>query len=307
MTVGPARLESRIATGYRQYRETYLVTSNILGEDPNNVLNATGIPARYAPYTSDPGSYAQRPSAVIARGNVASANLWRVTVNYSQYPDRMVDQEQPDPVSTPIEWAIGGMTVREPFDREVVSNYAVVNTANDPIADPPPDRDESRPDISFVKIFPPEAWTDGTTDTWEDYADSLNNATVWGRPARTLKMLPVTANSVYYDKAEPYMSATFRFNVKIGNLAPANCFTTGGIPVALDEELGWQAAYQSNGFRQLVNGTPERIADIVTPALLDSAGAVTDDETMVAYRFVQRYPEKNYAALNLPTALGAPS
>lgn len=289
MTVTFLGLSARSAVnekGRRTYTETYKLTTTLKTETAYTVGSHSSLPAVGSQHPDDSNAYCRS----LRVENTDFWKGWTVTATYSD--ERTLDDSDPSNDEIKVSWA--AESYEEVILYDVVTDEAILNTANDPFSEPP-----TREATHLVATISANVTS---VPTWIlSYQDAINSDSI-----------TIGGLSIGIGKAKMQ-------NLSIGQSQLRNGVTF--YPLSFQIKIkndGWKFEPLSTGFSQLMYGvelSPDgeiidtvRKADCVNkadqkpvsePALLDADGVQIDSEDPADGHFMEFdiYPSLAFASL----------
>lgn len=205
---------TRDRDGHREYKITFRVVTDSKFVGPAEVLQTSGLPISgdYWIVDNDADLWATcKEDAEVVPVVTNEPNFqWDVTMTFSTKWDdkRCKDQQIDDPLLVPdrVSGSFTRFTEQATFDR---FGAGIVNSAFERIEDKQVEFDASRANI---KISQNRA--DLEIELFTPMVDTVNDATLWGLPPRTVKLSNVTWERKYYGQCYLYYERTFEFEVR---------------------------------------------------------------------------------------------
>ncbi len=267
--------------GVRSYHRIVEVFSDTRLETPRAVvLYLLGQFPPYSPYPGDSWCRARRPSRVQRREQDKTAMIWRATIEYTNRPLRIDQQnELGNPLDKPI--VVSGSFVRAmKAATEDRNEDPILNSAGEPYA-PAPEIDDSRDSLIVER-------NTATIDLAYRAAlrDKVNSNAQWGLEPRTIKLCQWLYTIEYYAANFYYIANRWEFEIDVKK---------------------WNFRRLDMGRRELIDGefVPIMANDehIREPVLLDGAGerlVAPADPVMLESEI---YDEAAFSGLPLPDPL----
>jgi hypothetical protein len=284
MTVTFLGLSARSAVnekGRRTYTEVYKLTTTLKTETAYTVGSHAGLPAVGSQHPDDANAYCRS----LRVENTDFWKGWTVTATYSD--ERTLDDSDPSNDEIKVSWA--AESYEEVILYDVVTNEAILNTANDPFSEPP-----TREATHLVATISANVTS---VPTWIlSYQDAINSDAI-----------TIGGLSIGIGKAKMQ-------NLSIGQSQLRNGVTF--YPLSFQIKIkndGWKFEPLSTGFSQLIVNFPDGVATIEKvdcvnagdqkpvsePAMLDDRGAQIDSEDPADGHFMEFdiYPSLAFASL----------
>ena len=207
---------NRDKDGYRTYKIRHYVNTDDFLDGPQVVLNCPGLPAVGSVWDFDndydPWCYCTPETVVSIRQGVRDGNktkFWTVDNIFTNIPGkRCQDQSIEDPLLEPMD--ISGSFVK--YTTEAVFNHdgtRIKTSSHERITGPMVEFDANRP---TVRIGQNVAILD--LATFSQMVDTVNDATMWGLPARCIKLSNVSWQRKIYGTCGYYFNRVFDFDVR---------------------------------------------------------------------------------------------
>jgi hypothetical protein len=284
MTVTFLGLSARSAVnekGRRTYTEVYKLTTTLKTETAYTVGSHASLPAVGSQHPDDSNAYCRS----LRVENTDFWKGWTVTATYSD--ERTLDDSDPSNDEIKVSWA--AESYEEVILYDVVTNEAILNTANDPFSEPP-----TREATHLVATISANVTS---VPTWIlSYQDAINSDAI-----------TIGGLSIGIGKAKMQ-------NLSIGQSQLRNGVTF--YPLSFQIKIkndGWKFEPLSTGFSQLIVNFPDGVATIEKvdcvnagdqkpvsePAMLDDRGAQIDSEDPADGHFMEFdiYPSLAFASL----------
>lgn len=312
--------------GHRTYKVTYLVVSDTHLDGPAAALTTPGLPAvgSWWIVDNDYDLWAWcRPNARVTplvTGGRPNKH-WHVEFTFSTKPsqhDRGLDApgspgSNPSGVEDPLlePQKVSGSFVK--YTQEALQDrYGVdiLTSSHEMIRGPQNEWDDSRPTVRIEQNVPVLQ-----LDVLAQFANRVNDATLWGLPARCWKLSEVSWERLFHGQYQVYYKRTFQFDAKYdtwdryildeGTKALNGQWnrTTGEWDVKPMDPLGVVAAdytnpshfvrftdKNGNPCRVILNGYGRPISGDTGTSSLDTPGR----------RYTQVYDEANFLLLGIP-------
>ena len=290
MTVTFLGLSARSANnekGKRTYTETYKLTTTLKTETAYTVGSHASLPTVGSQHPDDSNAYCKG----LRVDNTDFWKGWTVTATYSD--ERTLDDSDPSNDEIKVSWA--AESYEEVILYDVVTDEAILNTANDPFSEPP-----TREATHLVATISANVTS---VPTWIlSYQDAINSDSI-----------TIGGLSIGIGKAKMQ-------NLSIGQSQLRNgvAFYPLSFQIKIKEE-GWKFKPLSTGFSQLIYGVEptfpgDEIIETVKkvdcvnkadqkpvsePALLDADGTQIDSEDPADGHFMEFdiYPSLAFSSL----------
>ena len=286
---------TRDEEGYRSYKIEWGVLADPL-DGPATILNTPGLPAVGSFWNFDNDSDAWAfctPEVKISPYQSQEPNiLWTVEQTFSNRPiTRCNNTTIDDPLSEPDK--VSGSFVK--YTKEATKQWNpdtgdfdlyLVNSSFEQIRGSAAERDYNRPTVRIEKNI-----STLPLSTFSQMVDYLNDSTLWGLPARCVKLSNVSWERKIYGTCYYYYTVTYEFDI--------DYFTFDRI--LLDE-----------GTRKLAPGgtpgNPKHYINIKDPQdedvkmILNGAGDVWDGTGDPGTILARYYGEANFLLLDVPTS-----
>lgn len=278
--------------GHRQYEITWLVYSTTT-EGPEQVGGATGLAAVGSQwnYGVDLDAWALcyptlKIKPVVKR---EPGRWWEVQQTFSTKPlNRCQDTEIENPINEPP--SISGGFVK--YTREVTkdrNDEPIESSSHEMFRGAAVTFDDNRPTVSIsmnVLAFP--------LATFAGMVDTLNDATLWGLDARTIKLSNVSWERLLYGTCTFYYRLTYEFDIRVEGEGFDRVLIDEGTKVLkpggnADDPRDFQVYKDGNGEN--------------TRVLLDGAGSALANAASPHEIALEYYSESNFLLLGIPTSL----
>lgn len=208
---------SRDRDGEREYTIKYYVLADSVSVGPAEVLATTGLPAAGDSW-SEPGAadiYAtcKLDAEVVPLSGVQEGEpfqWWLVTFKFSTKADdeRCKDQQIDNPLLRPQEIS-GGFTKYQEEATIDRNGLAITNSAFEQFKGPQIEFDHGRPTVKINQNVPLLELSLITS-----MQDTVNDASLWGLPARCIKLTNISWEKKYYGLCFAYYQRTFEFDIR---------------------------------------------------------------------------------------------
>lgn len=210
----------RDAEGYRTYKATIRVVSDNLTDGPLTALLAPGLPAPGAAWTFGTEIDAEvwcRPDSSVKRASEYKdgdpVNQWDVELTFSNKPlppnqERCNSTTTGDPLLEPqkVSGTFVKYTEEATYDR---FGNSIVSSAWEPFTGPSVEFDKGRPTVKIQQNVP-----DLQLGLCASFMDCVNDAPLWGLPARCVKLSNFSWERHFYGSCYVYYSRTFDFDIR---------------------------------------------------------------------------------------------
>lgn len=282
---------SRDIEGHREYKAQWLVESNDIDDGPSVIFTTAGLPAigSYWDFGNDLDAWAYcMPDWKITPAVTKEPNeLWIVEQTFSTKPmKRCQDTAIENPLSEPARLSGSFVT----FSRECMYDRfgdATLSSSFELLRGPSMEMDDARPTVQVGLNF-----TTLPLSLFSSMLHTVNDATLWGLPARCVKLSNATWTRQLYGTCTFYYTVDYDFDIR---------YDTFDVDV-LDE-----------GSRVLApGGTPTNPRHFTvykdlngenTRCILDGSGEAWDGTGSPGVRHVEKYNESNLLLLGIPTSL----
>tara|TARA_R110002020_G_scaffold12409_6_gene45507 strand:- start:13932 stop:14825 length:894 start_codon:yes stop_codon:yes gene_type:complete len=282
---------SRSAEGVRSYKVKWLVKSNSVHDGPAQAITASGLSpiGSYWNPGNDYDVWAFCTPAISAAPlyQKERSYYWVVDQNFTTKPrERCQDASIENPLDEPPEIS-GGFSN---YQKEAVkdrNDKDILTSSHEIIRGAAVEFDDNRANISITKnvLCLPLA-------TFTDMINTVNDATMWGLPKRTIKLSNVSWSRVLYGTCAFYFTVTYDFDIDFETFdrtvidEGTRVLTKGG-----DKN-------NKNDFEVYkdVNGENTRV-------FLDGAGSALGDGADPVEIDIEYYKESNFLTLGIPSTL----
>lgn len=201
--------------GHRTYKIKHLVITTDSEDGPQTVLDAPGLPQIGAVWNfgndNDIWAFCTPEATVSIHESYPEGDpavLWMVEQTFStEWEDRCQDNQIEDPLLEPD--YIGGNFVK--YTREYSHDRfgnAYLNAAFEPLTGPEVEFDANRPAI-WVR----QNVADVQLDSLAQAVDHVNDAPLWGLPARTVKLSNVSWERLLFGTCNFFFVRTLEFDI----------------------------------------------------------------------------------------------
>jgi hypothetical protein len=312
--------------GYRSYSITHLVLAEIT-EGPESVLSASGLPVRGTSWSfdddSDQWAYckSQKAKQVITK---EPGEWWEVTSNFTSKPETDADrnasgdckdERNEDPLlqRPKVSGSFDKFTEEGTRDR---FGLPIESSSHEIFRGAQNEWDDSRPTIRIEQNL-----ADLQLSTITAIRDHVNDGVMWGLPARSVKLGPMSFEKLYYGECYVYYRRTLEFQIKFDTwdrelLDEGTKVLSGHWGTAAEVEL-LLIEPEDYGVWVLddIGGVPP---DITNPShfirfqdrnsnnarvVLDGTGKPLTDSANPVFRHVEKYKGTNFFVLGIPTTI----
>lgn len=286
---------SRDEQGYRKYIIKWGVIADIL-DGPNVVLNCAGLPAVGSSWNFDNDvdawAFCTPECKVTPLVSNEKNRHWEVEQTFSNAPvTRCQTETIEDPLDEPDR--VSGSFVK--YTKEAVKQWNpatdafdkyILNSSFEQIRGAVVERDFNRPTVRIEKNL-----STLPLSTFAPMIDFLNDATLWGLPARCVKLSNVSWERKIYGTCYYYYVVSYEFDINYESFDR----------ILLDEGTRKLAPGGTVGNpKHYVNIKDDRDEDV--RMLLDGSGGVWDGTGGPAFFIVRPYGEVNLLLLGIPTS-----
>ena len=299
--------------GHREHRLVWLVGS-LISDGPFDIYFATGLPVPGSPWvygnTNDPWAFCAPDWKIAPFEHQGEPNyLWTVEQTFTTIPRRRCqDDSVEDPLLEPDD--ISGTFIK--YQMEVTRDRfgdPIKSSSHEMIRGKLVERDFNRPTVRIKKNL-----ASLPLSTFAPMIDHVNDATLWGLPARCVKLSNVTWQRSLYAVCNYFYTVTYDFDISydtfdveiqdegskclIGYSPGSDQFPLD--PDGTDAETGGLNKDNPKNFENFldIHGNPAR-------CLLDAEGDGTpwDGVDSPGVIDVEHYNEANLLLLDIPTSL----
>ena len=293
---------SRDEEGHREYKVVHLVQSS-LTDGPLTVMNTSGLPAigsfwNYSGLSSDvdPWAFCRPNMQITPRVSEEPNRFWEVEQTFSTKPlkrcqDTSIDNplDEPDRIS-------GGFTKYTEEAAKDRFGLPILSSSHEQIRGSGVEKDNNRPTVTIEKnlsVLP--------LGVFAAMLDTVNSSSLWGLPARCIKLSSVSWSRQLYGTCYFYYTVSYEFDIRYDTIAGI----AGGFDRVLidegtmvlskggdkDNPQDFEKYKDRNGenARAILNGDGEAWDGTGT----DGPGNIT----------VYLYNESNFLLLGIPTSL----
>lgn len=283
--------------GHRTLNATYLVRA-LVTEGPLTVMAASGLPATGSTWNgaskfteSDAWMFCTPYCKVSPQVTDEETTAWLVEKRFTTNPTkRCQDAAIENPLSEPDR--IGGSFVK--YTREATLDRfgkRITNSAFEQFRGASVERDYNRPTVSIEKNL-----ATLPLSTFAPMIDTLNDATLWGLPARCIKLSNVSWTRKVYGTCTYYYTVGYEFDID-NNTFDRDVLDEGTRHLAPGGSVGNPRHYVA--YRDPVLGDAGR-------CILDGSGGLWDGTTGSAGEIhIEFYAESNFLTLGIPSSLTA--
>lgn len=308
---GTGRIDWRVQRdneGHREYRIRWRIRGEF-ADGPTVIMQTAGLPAVGSTWAfgNDLDSWAMCHPDLTVQPQIQNekGHYWLVEQKFSTRPFvRCQDIPVDDPLLEPQR--ISGSFIK--FTKEVVQNYDgtyIKSSSHEQLRGPHVEFDANRPSVVIEQNVALLGLEDFTP-----LVDTVNDDTMWGLPARTIKLSNVAWSRQVFGVCGYYYTRRFEFDINY------NTFDRE----VLDEGtrvLFGQWNYTSGEWEVgEINGNPAnannpnhfiRYKDLVDEnnprVILDGAGKPWDGDGDPGTVLIEYYPQNNFSLLGIPTTL----
>lgn len=329
---------SRDAEGHRTYKVSFLVQCTA-GEGPAAVFQCPGLPTpgnywNFGAPLNDVDIWAWcRADASIVPSNDQKKDgrtvYYEIEMTFSTKPptrQRCQDNRIEDPLLEPMK--ISGTFVK--YQQEATyqrDGRPIVNSAWEQIRGPQVEFDANRPQVSIEQNVPLLQ-----LELFSSMVDTLNDSTLWGLPARCIKLSNVKWSRIFYGTCNVYYTRSFEFDIRYVINPFTGLLTPGWDKDVLDEGTKVLQGYWGRGGNEgygwvvdfdvvtLEDLSPDNPANFMRAidrsgntcrTILDGHGRPYDATGLTSGTgddqpgkiHIEYYPETNFLLLGIPTVL----
>lgn len=297
--------------GHRNYTVVHLVrTTDEANDGPQTVLNTPGLPAIGSTWNfgNDSDLYAfctPRASVAIHKEREGDPpNTWRVEQLFTSEPlFRCQDTNIEDPLLEPQKIS-GGFTK---YTEEAVTDRfgnILTSSSHELFRGPTVEIDRNRPNVRIEQ----NVATLGLA-TFSQAIDNVNDAVLWGLPARTVKLSDVSWERKYFGVCNVYYTRIFTFDINYDTfdrnildegtkVLNGHWNTTTGAWTL--DNINGSPPDKSNPTHFIrfkdKNGENARV-------ILNGNGEPLTNGAVPVYRDTEFYPQTNFLTFGIPTLL----
>lgn len=319
---------SRNTEGHRTYTITHLVDTGDSRLGPAAAIQCPGLPLPGSVWIIDDDvdlwAFCTQEAEVTPRVKAEPNVYHEVTQKFSTRPrDRCQEQQFEDPLLEPPKIRIGTVKYTEEASEDRFGN-PIDNSAFELFRGALVEFDANRPVVTITRNYPIHG-----AEIWSPMINTLNDATLWGFPARCIKLSDVTAEQNWYGTCQSYWTITYEFDI-FAKLDP----NTGEVVSGFDRDLidegtkvlrGHWGRGGDEGYGWVldaidgVDPNPNNPGDFIrfkdrngenTRVVLNGAGVPYDTEGLTSGTGddeagtirVEKYPESNFLILGIPTS-----
>lgn len=294
---------TRDEEGHRTFKIVHQVKCTSENDGPYTVMNATGLPTIGSAWTfgNDFDLWAfctpemkVRRHPDYKRGEPAV--WWYVEQTFSTVPqERCADTQIENPLDEPdkISGSFSKFTREAQQDR---NGDLILSSSHEPITGV--ERDDNRPTVVVEQNI-----SDLGLDTFSAMVDTVNDAGLWGLPARTIKLSNVSWERHIYGTCFFYYTRRLEFEVDFDTFDRDDIADRGFKefnPNIADNPIN--RANPAN-YVHIKDPNDENVS---TPQMLDGNGSLNNDPVnnpKFLAPAVELYNESNFLTLGIPTSL----
>ena len=284
---------SRDNDGHRTYQLTMLVETSDPSDGPAIVMNTPGLPLPGAPWIygndNDPWAFCYPELTVEPVVDKEPNKYWTTQHTFSTKPIWNCGNESPEnPLLEPQK--VSGSFVEYTYQTVKDRNGKLIKSSSHEIITGI-EKDDARPTVQIEQNV-------ATLDlgTIAQMVQTVNDAPLWGLPARTIKLSRASWSRQYYGQCFVYYTRSFEFDIKYDTWDRKDIVDAG---FKVYKGTGSRSDPANFVVHKDENGenTPEKI-------LLDGNGdPLTDPSNPVFLDPVELYDESNFLLLGIPTIL----
>lgn len=299
---------SRDDDGNREYKITHLIKCDPT-DGPYNALQTIGLPQPGDPWNfdgdSDPWATCKQNATVTPKKTEEPNLFFTITQTFSTKADekRCKDQQIEEPLLEPQKVSGAGNTYQEEgtYDR---NGEPIASSSHELFKGPQNEWDANRPSVKIEQNV-----ADLELALCTSMQDTLNDSTLWGVPARCIKLSKFSWERKFYGACYVYYTRVFEFDIRF----------EGFDRDLLDEGTkALNGRWNANGDWELVpiNGSlpnpdnpahfqrfKDRNGENCTVVLNGLGNPATDDPgNTPGIIHVEKYGESNFLTLGIPTS-----
>lgn len=276
--------------GHRDYKIRWLVNS-LYADGPAVVMNTAGLPAVGATWAfgNDVDAWAfcwpnWKMTPIITK---EPNQYWIVEQHFTTKPlKRCQDTDIENPLNEPDR--ISGSFTK--FTREATHDRngdPIKSSSHEQIRGSVVERDDNRPNVTIEKNL-----VTLPLSTFAPMIDTLNDAPLWGLPARTIKLSNASWQRQLYGTCTFYYTVSYEFDVNYDTFDKTlidegtKVLACGGDPTKPEDFVVYKDINGENT-RVILDGNGEAWDGVGTPGEID----------------VEFYNESNFLLLGIPTSL----
>lgn len=318
--------------GHRTYTVKHRVKSDDGTDEPGQVLLTSGLPVVGSPWVFGGGAdfwafcqmYA-RVIPVIEEGE--KTKLWTVEQKFTTKPNKFYCREEQfeDPLLEPQKISGTFIKYTEEATQDRFGN-PVVNSAFEQLRGPQVEFDKNRPQVRIEQNV-----ANLQLAFCAAMVDTVNDRTLWGCPARCIKLSNFDWEKKYYGHCYSYYTRTFVFDIRYpetfdrylldeGTKALRGHWDKRSTSPTYKQYVLENGVYDNGGWlnpsnfirfkdwngentRTLLNGYGRPYDPGVTSEDSTGSGTGTGDDRVIGTIYIQKYDESNFLELNIPTTL----
>lgn len=291
--VGPLTWSmTRDEEGHRDYTIVHEVRTTDVGDGPTTVMLTPGLPLIGSVWAFDndldPWAYCWPTMKVSPRTTNEPGYWWEVEQTFSTRPiKRCQDVSIENPLLEPDK--ISGSFTK--YQREAIRDRfgnLIKNSAHQQISGSVVEVDHNRPTVTIEKNL---GWN--PLAIFSPMIDTVNDAPLWGLPARTVKLSNVSWTRNFYGICTVYYTVRYEFDVRY------DTFDLLIADVGTAELLPGGTATNPKDFAKVKDRYGENFSE---PVPLNGAGEV-DTTGVGSVTTWQVYAESNFFLLGIPAGL----
>lgn len=205
----------RDSDGYREFTVSHRVKTTNLLDGPYTVMHAFGLPAIGSTWhfgnDLDVWAFCYPDMEVKRHSTIAEGEKgywWQVDQKFSTKPlSRCQDNQVEDPILEPqkVSGNFGKFTIEAVYDR---NGHLLKSSSHEQIRGRQVEFDNNKPSVTIEQNV-----ANLGLNTFSQMIDTVNDAPMWGLPARCIKLSNAPWARKYYGKCNIYYTRTFEFDI----------------------------------------------------------------------------------------------
>lgn len=273
--------------GHREYNATWLVQADNPSVGPAGIFAASGLPAIGAAWPEDAWAFCLPESEATPLVDKEQNIWWHVVQKFSTKPlKRCQTASIEDPLDEPPK--LSGSFLRYTKEATVDRNgRPIQSSSHEVMRGKLVEKDGNRPQVIIEMNF-----GSNQLSTFAPMIDTVNDSTLWGLPARCVKLSNAPWRRVLYGICTYYYTVAFEFDIDYNT---------------------WDRRLIDHGTRVLAcGGNPNNPLDFVAyqdnngntgHVILDGSGNAWNGTGSPGYIDAEFYSESNLLLLGIPSSL----
>lgn len=283
---------TRDQEGHREYKITFLASTDDPDDGPATLLSASGLPTIGSAWgfgnDIDPWALCWPNATITPMVNNEPNQWWYIEQMFTTKPIwRCQSATIDNPLDEPVQ--VSGSFVKYVAEAEYDRNGdAITNSSHQPYTGAVVEVDHNRPTVNISKNF-----SSNQLSVFASMVDTVNDATLWGLPARRVKLANVSWERKYYGVCTAYYTANYEFEIRYEGFD--KIIADKGTHVYIGSgNTNDPANYILNVD---IHGNPKGIKQ------LDGSGSELAHNASPYFHTFEIYRESNFLLLGIPTSL----